>query len=123
MSAEVKGFDLRKARQGMRLTQARLAVVLGVAKNTIARLERGELPITENRARHIALAFGEMARTQRVQAALDSIKRVRVTVKTWTTAGRSVRKLDTNNAADQQHVAAVLNAIHDSLEREQGVRP
>lgn len=37
--------DLRKIRKGLDLTQKQLAEMLGVAENTVARWERGELKI------------------------------------------------------------------------------
>jgi DNA-binding XRE family transcriptional regulator len=39
--------ELRRARASLNLTQAQLAGALGLHKNTIARIERGELPIVK----------------------------------------------------------------------------
>jgi transcriptional regulator with XRE-family HTH domain len=49
------GAELRTLRQRLQWTQARLAEALGVAPNTVARWERGELGISEPVARLIGL--------------------------------------------------------------------
>src|SRR5918912_776188 len=41
----VSPFELRVRRRALGMTQAELSVALGVSANTIARWERGELPI------------------------------------------------------------------------------
>ena len=47
------GKELRAIRARLRLTQVELAELLGVASNTIARWERGEMAMRERRARLI----------------------------------------------------------------------
>jgi transcriptional regulator with XRE-family HTH domain len=42
---------LARLRSRLKLTQAGLARLLGISTNTVARLERGELPISEPMAR------------------------------------------------------------------------
>ena len=44
---------MRKIRKGLGLTQKELAVLVGVATNSIARQERGEMGIRESLARLI----------------------------------------------------------------------
>ena len=46
---------LRRLRRRLRLTQAELAALLGVAKNTVARWERGELGMQPSTERLILL--------------------------------------------------------------------
>jgi len=43
----MKGQELRRFRQKMKLTQKQLGVELGVTENTIARWERDEMKISE----------------------------------------------------------------------------
>lgn len=49
----VTGRELRAIRQKLKLTQAALAQTIGVASNTVARWERGEMTISEPVARLI----------------------------------------------------------------------
>jgi len=58
---DMTGSELRHIRKRLGLTQAALAERLAVTPTTVARWERGELPIHEPRARHIRL----FARTER----------------------------------------------------------
>ena len=51
----VTGQQMRKIRKGLGLTQQELAVLVGVATNSIARQERGEMGIRESLARLIRL--------------------------------------------------------------------
>lgn len=52
------GSELRRIRKRLGLTQAALAERIAVATNTVARWERGELPIRETTARLIRLLAG-----------------------------------------------------------------
>lgn len=47
------GKELRAIRARLRLTQVELAELVGVASNTVARWERGEMAMRERRARLI----------------------------------------------------------------------
>lgn len=49
------GEELRRIRQRLGLTQARLAERLAVTSTTVARWERGEVPIREPMARLVRL--------------------------------------------------------------------
>ncbi len=52
------GKELRRARLRLKLTQAQLGEALGLHENTIARIERGELPVvkqTELAVKYLAL--------------------------------------------------------------------
>jgi len=49
------GTELRRIRKRLGLTQAELAAKVGVARNSIARQERGELGIKESLARLLEL--------------------------------------------------------------------
>jgi transcriptional regulator with XRE-family HTH domain len=49
----MKGKTLRTIRKHLGLTQVKLAKAIGVTGNTVARWERGELPIREPMARLI----------------------------------------------------------------------
>jgi len=51
----MSGAEARKLREARGLSQAQLAGLLGVAPNTVARRERGELPIS--RESEIAIRF------------------------------------------------------------------
>jgi transcriptional regulator with XRE-family HTH domain len=51
----VTGSQLRRIRERLDLTQAQLAMRLGVAANTLARWERDELPIREPIAKLIQM--------------------------------------------------------------------
>jgi transcriptional regulator with XRE-family HTH domain len=51
----MQGEELRRLRLKMKLTQAQLAVLVGVAANSIARFERSEINITEPVARLVRL--------------------------------------------------------------------
>jgi predicted transcriptional regulator len=55
MVGVVTGQQMRKIRKGLGLTQQELAVLVGVATNSIARQERGEMGIRESLARLIRL--------------------------------------------------------------------
>lgn len=55
MVCVVTGQQMRKIRKGLGLTQQELAVLVGVATNSIARQERGEMGIRESLARLIRL--------------------------------------------------------------------
>ncbi len=52
---QVTGAELRRIRKQLGLTQAKLAALVGVAANTIARQERGEMGIKEPLARLLRL--------------------------------------------------------------------
>jgi transcriptional regulator with XRE-family HTH domain len=47
--------ELRKIRQRLRWTQEKLANAVGVARNSVARWERGEMAISEPAARLIRM--------------------------------------------------------------------
>ena len=47
------GKELRAIRARLRLTQVEIAELVGVASNTVARWERGEMTMRERRARLI----------------------------------------------------------------------
>lgn len=49
------GHDIRTLRQSLGLTQQQLGDELGIHQNTVARLERGDLPITKRMAQTVAL--------------------------------------------------------------------
>jgi transcriptional regulator with XRE-family HTH domain len=49
------GTELRRLRKRLGLTQATLGERMGVTANTIARWERGELPVPEIAARFLRL--------------------------------------------------------------------
>jgi transcriptional regulator with XRE-family HTH domain len=62
----VTGDELRGLRKRLGLTQVELAKKVGVASNTVARWERGELGISEPVSRLLALlAKVELPRTPR----------------------------------------------------------
>ena len=54
---------LRRLRGRLRLSQAVLARLLGVAPNTVARMERGELPIREPIARLLLFVARDIDQT------------------------------------------------------------
>ena len=49
------GKELRRRRQQLKLTQAELATLIGVAKNTVARWERGEMGMSNTTAKLLDL--------------------------------------------------------------------
>ena len=51
----MKGNELRRIRKRMVLTQAQMAEVVGVTRNTVARWERDEVPMREPMARLIRM--------------------------------------------------------------------
>lgn len=51
----MRGDEVRRIRNRLRLTQAALAVKIGVASNSVARWERGEMRIRESAARLLRL--------------------------------------------------------------------
>jgi DNA-binding transcriptional regulator YiaG len=57
----VEGHELRQIRVRLKLTQAGMAELLGVAANTVARWERGEVRISEAMSRLVQL----VARSER----------------------------------------------------------
>lgn len=61
------GRDLRALRQSLGLTQQQLGDELGIHANTVARLERGELPIT----RRMETAIDLVRKMAVMRAALD----------------------------------------------------
>jgi transcriptional regulator with XRE-family HTH domain len=61
----VDGPELRRLRKRARLTQAALAVHLGVAPNTVARWKRNERAITEPMGRLIAMTLATTRRPKR----------------------------------------------------------
>lgn len=58
---------MRKIRKGLGLTQKELAVLVGVATNSIARQERGEMGIRESLARLIRLTAQTEAKGSRIK--------------------------------------------------------
>jgi len=63
----VTGQQMRKIRKGLGLTQQELAVLVGVATNSIARQERGEMGIRESLARLIRLTAQTEAKGSRMK--------------------------------------------------------
>ena len=63
----VTGQQMRKIRKGLGLTQKELAVLVGVATNSIARQERGEMGIRESLARLIRLTAQTEAKGRRIK--------------------------------------------------------
>jgi predicted transcriptional regulator len=61
------GQQMRKMRKGLGLTQKELAVLVGVATNSIARQERGEMGIRESLARLIRLTAQTEAKGSRIK--------------------------------------------------------
>lgn len=61
------GQQMRKIRKGLGLTQKELAVLVGVATNSIARQERGEMGIRESLARLIRLTAQTEAKGRRLK--------------------------------------------------------
>ena len=61
------GQQMRKIRKGLGLTQKELAVLVGVATNSIARQERGEMGIRESLARLIRLTAQTKVKDIRVK--------------------------------------------------------
>jgi predicted transcriptional regulator len=61
------GQQMRKIRKGLGLTQKELAVLVGVATNSIARQERGEMGIRESLARLIRLTVQTEAKGVRIK--------------------------------------------------------
>jgi transcriptional regulator with XRE-family HTH domain len=51
--------DLRRLRELLKLTQAQLADRLGMHANTVARMERGELPVSARTAATLRLLVRE----------------------------------------------------------------
>ena len=49
------GVELRRARRRLNMTQKELGVALGIHKNSVARMERGEFPII--RTTELAVKF------------------------------------------------------------------
>jgi predicted transcriptional regulator len=67
MVGGVTGQQMRKIRKGLDLTQKELAVLMGVATNSIARQERGEMGIRESLARLIRLTSQTAAKGRRMK--------------------------------------------------------
>jgi transcriptional regulator with XRE-family HTH domain len=65
--SRVTGQQMRKIRKGLGLTQKELAVLMGVATNSIARQERGEMGIRESLARLIRLTAQTGAKVRRMK--------------------------------------------------------
>ena len=66
----MKGRELRRARKALGMTQRELAEALGLNKNTVARAERGEIPIptiTELATRYLSLMQTKKGRTRKWQ--------------------------------------------------------
>jgi DNA-binding transcriptional regulator YiaG len=59
----MKASEFRQLRQQLGLSQARFAALLGVAPNTVARWERGELGMRGTTARLIELVAKQQRRT------------------------------------------------------------
>lgn len=53
----MKGKELRVIRERLKLTQVQFAELVGVASNTVARWERGEMGIRESAARLIQMLY------------------------------------------------------------------
>jgi len=53
----MRGEELKAIREQLKLTQLELAEVIGVTSNTIARWERGEVPIREPMSRLIQSVY------------------------------------------------------------------
>jgi putative transcriptional regulator len=51
----MRGDELRNIREQLHLTQKQFADAIGVSSNTVARWERGEVPIRESMARLVQL--------------------------------------------------------------------
>ena len=61
------GQQMRTIRKGLGLTQQGLALLVGVAPNSIARQERGEMGIRESLARLIRLTAHTRAKGSRMK--------------------------------------------------------
>ena len=67
MVCVVTGQQMRKIRKGLGLTQQELALLVGVATNSIARQERGEMGIRESLARLIQLTVQTESKGSRMK--------------------------------------------------------
>ena len=59
----MKGQQLRRLRTRMKLTQKELGIKLGVTENTVARWERGEVPINETAVKLVKILAGQTRQT------------------------------------------------------------
>jgi DNA-binding XRE family transcriptional regulator len=65
MATRPAPLDIRRTRRALRLTQVEFAALVGVAPNTVARWERGEMGMSWTTARLIAVLVGEEVRKVR----------------------------------------------------------
>lgn len=63
-------IDIRKARKRLHMTQAQLADALGMKKNSIARMERGERPVMPVTELAIKYLFVKMTRASKPRKAV-----------------------------------------------------
>jgi transcriptional regulator with XRE-family HTH domain len=75
--ARMDNTQLRRIRKRLKLTQAQFAERIGIAPNSLARLERGERAITEPLARLIRLLAAPAARPDSDGKSADWPKRTR----------------------------------------------
>ena len=61
----VTGAELRRLRKQLVLSQAKLADLVGVTRNSIARQERGEIGIREPLARLLRLLASQPSKTRK----------------------------------------------------------
>lgn len=59
------GDDVQRIRKRLGVTQRELAVLVGVAPNSVARWERGEMAVRESAARLMALLAKQKQQKQR----------------------------------------------------------
>jgi transcriptional regulator with XRE-family HTH domain len=73
----VTAAAFRRVRVRLGLSQSRLAAILGIAPNSVARLERGERAIPEPTARLILLVGALASKGDGFEAVLAKAKRMR----------------------------------------------
>jgi transcriptional regulator with XRE-family HTH domain len=61
----MEGAELRKARERLKMTQSELAEAIGMQRNSIARMERGERPVLKHTELSVRYLLLTMSKTKR----------------------------------------------------------
>jgi len=110
----VRAGDLKRRRAALGLTQLSLAQRLGVAANTVARWERGELPVTPQASKLLGVLEGIAETEEKVRPTPEALSRLGEAL---TRAGLTVDEEDAAVFLSESQTAERLGISRPEVQR------